>query len=157
MLPAPSEIFKAGPTYQFMNTLTLPGRYENLVQIAQFVRQAAESAGFDDFALYSIETAVEEACANIIEHAYGGEDKGDIQVDCQVDENGLTVRLHDHGKPFKPAAVQTPDVKAPLKKRQAHGLGLYMMRKWMDEVDFQFTPEQGNVLTMLKRKEIKAG
>jgi serine/threonine-protein kinase RsbW len=138
-----------------MKTLTLPGRYENLEKISEFVRQAAVEAGLDSFAIYSVETAVEEACSNIIEHAYEGEDRGSIQCSCSSDENGLTIRLCDQGKPFKPETVRDPNVRAPLKKRPSHGLGLFIMRKWMDDVQFENNPDIGNILTMVKRKEKK--
>ena len=59
-----------------MKSITVPGRYENLVKLSEFARQAAQEAGLDSFAIYSVETAVEEACTNIIEHAYGGEGRG---------------------------------------------------------------------------------
>jgi serine/threonine-protein kinase RsbW len=140
-----------------MKTITLLGRYENLVKISEFVRQAAQEADLDGFAIYSVETAVEEACANIIEHAYGGEGRGDIECSCEVTDSGLVVSLRDHGKPFRPETVRDPNVHASLKKRQSHGLGLFIMRKWMDEVNFEFSPEAGNVLTMVKYKEKKPG
>lgn len=139
-----------------MKTITLQGRYENLVKIADFVRQAAQEANLDGFQIYSVETAVEEACANIIEHAYGGEGNGDIECSCETNETGLVVCLRDNGKPFKPETVHDPNIRSSLKKRQSHGLGLYIMRKWMDEVNFDFSPEKGNVLRMVKHKEKKA-
>jgi serine/threonine-protein kinase RsbW len=136
-----------------MTTMVVPGRYDNLEKISEFVRQAAEEAGLDNFSVYQVETAVDEACTNIIEHAYGKEGIGDIECTCQVSPDRLTVVLRDWGKPFKPGKIHPPNVMAPLKKRQAHGLGLHFIRQWMDEVDFQFTGETGNVLTMVKRKE----
>ena len=139
-----------------MKTITIAGRYENLVKLADFVRQIAQDAGLDSFAVYSVETAVEEACTNIIEHAYGGEGKGSIECNCAVDEVGVTIRLRDQGKPFNPKKVLDPDTKAPLNKRNSHGLGLFIMRKWMDEVRFEFNPESGNTLTMVKYKERKS-
>jgi serine/threonine-protein kinase RsbW len=135
-----------------MTTLVLPGKFENLVKISDFVRQAATEAGLDSFAVYQVETAVDEACSNIIEHAYGMEGLGDIECTCQVKPDELTVILRDWGKPFNPAKIRPPNVNAPLKKRQAHGLGLHFIRQWMDEVHFDFTGETGNVLTMVKRK-----
>ena len=139
-----------------MKTITVPGRYENLVKLSEFVRQSAQEAGLESFAIYSVETAVDEACANIIEHAYGGEGQGEIECCCEVEETGLIVRLKDHGKPFNPETVHDPNTRAPLKKRNSHGLGLFIMRKWMDDVRFEFNPETGNVLTMVKHKEKKA-
>ncbi len=138
-----------------MKSITVPGRYENLVTLSEFARQAAQEAGLDSFAVYSVETAVEEACANIIEHAYGGEGQGTIDCQCDVDEKGLTVCLRDNGKPFNPESVHDPNIKAPLKKRSAHGLGLFIMRKWMDDVHFEFDAASGNVLTMVKRRSQK--
>jgi serine/threonine-protein kinase RsbW len=138
-----------------MKTIILPGRYENLVKISEFIRQAAQDAGLDSFAVYSVETAVEEACSNIIEHAYGGEGHGDIECRCSDEATELVIQLRDHGKPFKPESVRDPNIHAPLKKRPSHGLGIFIMRKWMDDVRFEFSPETGNLLTMTKHKEHK--
>jgi len=135
-----------------MATLVLPGKFENLEKFSDFVRQAAREAGLDSFAIYQVETAVDEACSNIIEHAYGREGLGDIECTCQVTPDQLTVTLRDWGKPFNPGKVRPPNVNAPLKKRQAHGLGLHFIRQWMDEVHFDFTGETGNVLILVKRR-----
>lgn len=135
-----------------MTTLTFPGRFESLPAIADFVRQAAHDAGLSSFQVYAVETALDEACANIIEHAYGGENKGEIECSCLIDEEGLTIVLRDHGRPFNPGTIQDPDRESPLQERPDHGLGLYFIRQWMDEVDFDFRPGR-NTLTMSKRKE----
>lgn len=134
-----------------MTKLSLPGKYENLVKISEFVRLAANEAGLDSVSIYQVETAVEEACANIIEHAYGKENVGDIDCNCEARPDELTVILHDWGKPFDPAKIRPPNLNAPLKKRRAHGLGLHFIRQWMDEVHFDFTEENGNTLTLVKR------
>ena len=97
--------------------------------------------------------AVDEACCNIIEHAYGGEGRGDVECSCRVNDEGLTVTLRDRGRPFDPSGVPEPDLQADLEDRDVGGLGLYFMRKLMDEVRFEFTPGAGNALTMVKRKE----
>jgi serine/threonine-protein kinase RsbW len=139
-----------------MKTITIEGRYENLVKLADFVRQVTQEAGFDNFAMYSVETAVEEACTNIIEHAYGGEGNGKIECSCAADEAGVTIQLRDKGKPFNPGKVHNPNTSAPLNRRNSHGLGLYIMRKWMDDVRFEFSAEKGNTLTMVKHKGLKS-
>ncbi len=139
-----------------MTTMVVPGRYENLEKVSEFVRQAAEAAGLDNFGVYQVQTAVDEACTNIIEHAYGKEGLGDIECTCEARPGELTVMLRDWGKPFNPQKIRPPNLNAPLKKRNSHGLGLYFIQQWMDEIYFQFTGETGNLLTMIKRKE-KAG
>lgn len=136
-----------------MQTQTFPGRYENLEKIAEFVRRNALAAGFSDAALYAIETAVDEACSNIIEHGYGGEGKGEIECCCKSDESGLTITLADQGKPFDPSGIDMPDLNVPLDQRKAHGLGLYFMHQMMDEISFKYTEGEGNILTMIKYHE----
>ncbi len=115
------------------------------------MRQVAQDAGFESFAVYSIEMAVDEACSNIIEHAYGGEDKGVIHCTCSVSDESLTITLQDQGKSFDPSKIPQPNLSKNLDDRQANGLGLYFIRKWMDEVFFQ-TSGEGNMLKMVKRR-----
>jgi serine/threonine-protein kinase RsbW len=134
-----------------MAKLVIPGRYENLAKIAEFVRQAAAEAGLGDSAVYQVETAVDEACTNIIEHAYGGDIQGEIDCTTSVTPDGLKIVLRDTGRPFKPSKIRTPNPRTPLSRRQAHGLGLYIITQWMDEVHFDAIPGDGNTITMVKR------
>jgi serine/threonine-protein kinase RsbW len=131
-------------------TVTYPGRFENLAKISEFVVQAAKAAGLNAEAVYAVDLAVDEACTNIIEHAYGGETKGNIRCTCTAMKNGLKIVLHDTGRPFNPARVPPPEVKARLKDLKSRGAGLFLMQKMMDEVSFEFTQGEGNILTMVK-------
>ena len=96
--------------------------------------------------------AVDEACSNIIEHAYGGEGKGEIDCTCQCEPDGLAVILKDTGKLFQPDQVPPPDVEIGLEERESHGLGLFFIREWMDRVQYEFSPGSGNKLTLFKSK-----
>ena len=132
-----------------MKTLTFPGSYSSLVKISEFVTQAAKQLDFSDFDLYKIETAVDEACSNIIEHAYGQEKLGDIEISVKINPEKLTITLTDFGKPFDPKYVKKPNLSSNLSDRDNHGLGIYMMKQWMDIVEFD--SENGrNVLTLIK-------
>jgi serine/threonine-protein kinase RsbW len=138
-----------------MQRLTVTGRFEYLAQIAEFVTQAAREAGLTDDDVFHVEMAVDEACSNVIEHAYA-EVVGEIELTCTSPEQGrLDVTIHDRGQSFDPAAVPEPKVGdgAGLDAMQASGLGLYFMRKLMDEVRFNFSPGYGNTLYMVKRKQ----
>ncbi len=134
-----------------MRTMSFPGRYESLAEIAAFVRQAGEDAGLSNFDIYAVETAVDEACSNIIEHGYEGENLGSISVTVKISSESLTVVLKDGGRSFNPENIPEPNLDAPLEDREAHGLGLFFMKQLMDEVRFDFDPG-GNTLTMIKRK-----
>jgi serine/threonine-protein kinase RsbW len=133
--------------------LIVPGRFERLAEIAAFVTQAAREAGLNDDEAFHVEMAVDEACSNVIEHAYAIQ-PGDIDLACSCSAAGeLEVVIRDTGQPFDPGEVPVPDVGAlvDLDSLNEGGLGLYFMRKLMDEVRFEYVPGQGNRLTMLKR------
>jgi serine/threonine-protein kinase RsbW len=134
-------------------TKTFPGHFDSLAKIGEFVTRAARSAGLAGKAVHAVEMAVDEACSNIIEHAYGGEGRGDIECTCQINAQGLKVTLKDHGSSFDPSDIPEPDFDTSLEERGVGGLGLFLIRKLMDEVRFESQPDFGNVLTMVKHKE----
>lgn len=135
-----------------MKTQHFSARFESLEMIGKFVREAAVLAELDSTAINAVETAVDEASSNIIEHAYNCCGEGEIEITCKMDEKGLTVIMVDHGKPFDPSCVPEPNVKASLLDRDTHGLGLFFMRKMMDEVRFDFSNPAHNTLILVKHK-----
>lgn len=138
-----------------MRTETFPGRYDSLVKVSEFVIEAAKKAGLANAETYAVELAVDEACCNIIDHAYGGEGRGELECSVVVKEGELTVILRDSGKPFDPESIPTPNLNVPLEKLKPRGVGLYLMRKLMDEIDYKFSKNNGNILTMIKRNKEK--
>jgi len=118
------------------------------------VTEWAQKAGFDERALYEIQLAVDEACANVVDHAYQGADPGDIEVSCCLDDQILTVQVRDWGTGFDLTSVADPDLDAPLEERILGGLGLFLVRQVMDDVQFRSDPELGNELMMSKRLNI---
>jgi len=135
-----------------MYKATFPGRFKSLAEISEFVSRAINEIGFDETTAYTILVAVDEACTNIIEHAYGGEGRGDIQCSCDVSEDSVTIILRDRGKPFDPSTVPEPNFSVPLQELDLCGAGLVLIQKIMDKTSFVSTPDGENVLTMIKRK-----
>ena len=121
--------------------------------IRDFVNLAAKDAGFNEKEIYAVELAVDEACANIIEHAYDGEGKGQIECTCNNINGGLEIIIKDDGKPFDPDSVPSPDFSVDLEDLQPRGAGLFIIRNLMDDVSFTFSKNKGNILRMVKRKK----
>lgn len=138
-------------------TLTVPGRFESLAEISNFVIQAARDAGFQEDDVFHVQMAVDEACSNVIEHAYGGDIRGNIDLSCQLADNGdLQIDIRDSGRPFDPDEIPEPQIgsgQVDLDAMKVGGLGLFFMRKLMDEVSFRFDEQSGNHLTMVKRSQ----
>ena len=133
-----------------MRTAIFPASLEYLDAIRTFAAQAARDAGLNDSDIYSVELSVDEASTNIIEHAYEGIQGGDIEITCDSDAKALTVIIRDHGKPFDPSNLVSPDLEANLDSRPVGGLGVFLIKRQMDEVRFEPLGEAGNVLTMVK-------
>jgi serine/threonine-protein kinase RsbW len=127
--------------------------FDCLSEVGSIVQKAGLSAGLDERSIYQVETAVDEACSNIIEHAYGGEDLGDIQIECIANPGKLTIIIKDQGKPFNPDLINNPKIESSLEEHPDHGLGLFFMRRWMDSIHFDFSKNNGNTLTMVKLME----
>jgi len=135
-----------------MPKMTFPARFEFLDEIRDFVAQVAKDGGFSDKEIYSLQLAADEAASNIIEHAYEGITDATLLVTCDMRKNEILISMRDTGKPFDPSSVRQPDLKADLSDRQIGGLGVYLMRKLMDDVSYESNPKTGNLLTMTKRK-----
>jgi serine phosphatase RsbU (regulator of sigma subunit)/putative methionine-R-sulfoxide reductase with GAF domain/anti-sigma regulatory factor (Ser/Thr protein kinase) len=136
-----------------MRTAIFSAKFDQLDAIRDFAAQAARDAGLDDSAIYAVELSMDEACTNVIEHAYEGMDGGEIECTCDTDDKNLTIIIHDHGKSFDPSTIALPDLDADLDSRPVGGLGVFLMKKLMDEVRFEPLGEAGNVLTMVKRRK----
>lgn len=134
-----------------MSKITFDADFDNLDEIREFVGDAANKVGFSDKEIYSIQLAADEASSNIIEHAYAGVKEGKLEIECSTFRGGLKIVMRDQGKSFNPSSVPEPNVNASLSERKIGGLGLYLMRKLMDEVTYESSSETGNTLTMIKR------
>jgi anti-sigma regulatory factor (Ser/Thr protein kinase) len=97
--------------------------------------------------LWAVQLATEEACSNVLVHAYAGK-PGRLEVEVVEEPEGIQVVVRDWGTAFDPESVPEPDLTLPLEERKVGGLGVYMMRKLMDEITYHFDAEQGNRLVM---------
>lgn len=101
-------------------------------------------------AVQAIDLALEEHLANVFN--YGFEPGGQPQVVVLIEQNpnGLTVEISDNGKPFNPLEQPEPDVSLPLEERPIGGLGIHLIRKFVDQLAYRRDAGR-NILTMHKR------
>jgi serine/threonine-protein kinase RsbW len=130
--------------------LVTEGRPESLATILDFVAQACILSGIEQEALLDLQLAVEEACSNVIKHAYQ-EQGGKLRLCLETHGPDAVITVQDRGQPFDPEQVPDPDLTIPLDERPSGGLGLYLMQQLMDEVAFTFSEEHGNTLVMVKQ------
>ncbi|MDZ7263080.1 MAG: ATP-binding protein [candidate division KSB1 bacterium] len=123
-------------TYQ----LKIPSQTDNLELIRLFVSAVAAKVGFGPDDISKIELAVDEACANVIKHAYSKNLKQLIELAIEIDYKKISIIITDHGKGFDIKKLPHGDVKEYLAEMRVGGLGIYLMRALMDEVEFDSQP-----------------
>jgi serine/threonine-protein kinase RsbW len=126
--------------------LTLPARFENIPTIALFVAEAARAAGMNEAEVFHCQMAADEACTNIVEHAYGDDEVGVVEVTVTVRPGRLTVRVVDYGEAFDPSDVPAPSFSGDVENLQPGGIGLHLMRSLMDDVRFSFGPDRNQLI-----------
>ena len=135
-----------------MESVRFAAKFEFLDEIREFVGSIAREGGFGDKDVYNIQLATDEAASNMIEHSYENIPDGVIDLSCGMEGEQIRIVLIDYGEPFDPSVIPMPDLKADLSDRKIGGLGIFLLRKLMDEVHYEARADKSNVLTMIKRK-----
>jgi anti-sigma regulatory factor (Ser/Thr protein kinase) len=89
--------------------------------------------------------SLDEVLTNILTHSIG--DKGDREIAVRIDIGGgfLSATVSDDGKPFDPLSLPEPDIHAPVEERKVGGLGIHLLRKLMDTVEYRRTNEHNEL------------
>ncbi|MCX5993689.1 MAG: ATP-binding protein [Chloroflexi bacterium] len=132
------------------NTLTIESALlGDIPGIVEFVVEWLQRNGLDRY-VFAYETAVDEASTNVVKYAYGGKG-GFFQISCALRGADIIVAIRDRGNRFDPNSVPLPEVVSQLEDRKVGGLGIYMMKKMMDRVDYSYSDREGNRLELVKK------
>ena len=130
--------------------LTIPAEVEKLPKVLAFLEQHLEAAGCSMKAQMQLAIAAEEIFVNIAHYAYAPETgMATVRLEVSGEPKTAAVTFIDQGVPFDPLAKPDPDVTLAAEDRQIGGLGIYMTKKAMDDVRYEYRDGQ-NVLTLVK-------
>src|ERR1051325_646640 len=135
--------------------LHVPSSTENLSMIREFVVGIGQRAGFSDSEVAKLVLAVDEACANVIEHAYGSDTTREVTVKATMDGEAVEIKIVDTGRCFEPGQVEQDNLEQLISKRKSGGLGMRLIQSCVDELQYQIIPGQKNELRMVKRLKKK--
>jgi anti-sigma regulatory factor (Ser/Thr protein kinase) len=136
--------------------MTVPSDTTYLCKVRQAVIDIVGTGMFSPVKANLIALAVDEAVANIMEHAYSQERGGDpnvrkdIQIIMKSDGRKFEVLIRDRGATFDPRVVADVDVREHVKQGRKGGLGIFLMRRIMDEINYTFKQGVHNELQMIK-------
>lgn len=129
--------------------LTLPNDVQEVPRLAAFVEDICEVAGFDMGTTMKMNLAIEEAVVNVMNYAYPSGVKGEVRIEAGVREGYLEFVISDDGTPFNPTEVEDADTTLSAEERQIGGLGIFLVKHFMDIVEYKYVDGQ-NVLTLRK-------
>lgn len=130
--------------------LSVAARHQSISDIHAFVEAVCREYAIPESICHQLRLAVEEACANIIEHGYAGLEPGSIQVKMRVGAQRVVVTVTDRGRSFDPTVCPPPDLESDCEHRPIGGLGIYFIKRLMDEVRYRSDTRGGNRLTLVK-------
>ncbi len=124
---------------------------ENLELVREFVSKIAQKVGLNETDINKIELAVDEACANVVQHAYDPTlNIRPLHVAIEVDYQKLTVIVTDQGKGFDFSKIRPIEMNQYLAEMKIGGLGIHLIKSLMDEVEFEIHPGKKNQVRMVK-------
>lgn len=130
--------------------LNVKSRTENLSIIRDFISNSAAESGITPDVIENMILAVDEACTNIIKHAYKSYPDGELIIKTKSTANRFIISITDYGKSFEPDAIPEPDLQKYYRQKRVGGLGMYLMKTLMDDVKYVSIPGKRNEVLLSK-------
>lgn len=132
-------------------SIRLPARIANLEKLVDFTLGILRQGGIGERALSDLHLAIDEACTNCCSYAYPGGEPGEVELTCRIGPEEINITIRDWGRPFNPLETRPPDLNLDLEDRPIGGLGIFLMKKFSDRLEYR-REEGANVLTIVKRR-----
>lgn len=132
-----------------MKELEIEATVDNLGKVIDFVNEQLEQVGCSMKAQMQIDIAVEEIYVNIAHYAYHPTGPATIRVELEQEPLSVILTFIDHGVPYDPLAKEDPDLTLSAEERPIGGLGIFMVKKSMDHVAYEYKDGK-NILTLKK-------
>ena len=134
-----------------MRELTVPATIDNVEKVTEFVNGQLEEAGCPMKTQMQLDVAIDELFSNIAHYAYDpGTGMATVQVDMEKDPRAAVVTFLDQGRPYDPLAKKDPDVSLAAHDRPTGGLGIFLVKRIMDDVSYEYR-EGHNILRIRKK------
>jgi len=130
--------------------ITLSNDIQEVPLLNAFVDEICEFCDFDMMTTMQMNLALEEAVVNVMSYAYPEGTTGYVDIKAHTDDHLLEFVITDNGKPFDPTAnVEEVDTTLPADKRRIGGLGIFLVKKMMDNIQYDYK-DGHNILTLRK-------
>ena len=133
-----------------MKSITVEAKIENVDKVTEFVNEVMEEKEWPLKVQMQLDVAIDEIFGNIAYYAYGkGSGNATIQIEMEDNPPKITLTFIDQGIPYNPLESKDPDITLDIEDREIGGLGIFLVKKTMDELSYEYVDGQ-NILTMKK-------
>ena len=133
-----------------MKELTVAATLENIAKVTDFVNEELEALACPMKAQMQINIAIDELFGNIAHYAYAPEvGEATVKIEATKEPSVVVITFVDSGVPYNPLEKDDPDITLSAEERQIGGLGIYMVKKSMDHMSYEYKDGQ-NILTITK-------
>ena len=143
------QYIKQQSDVRMRKSLVLPCDLQEVPRLNDFVEEVCQGVGFDELLTMSIKVAVEEAVVNVMKYAYPSGQQRDVTIEAASNDVRLKFSIIDSGQPFDPTVQSEVDTTLSAKERKIGGLGIHIIRKNMDSINYERI-DNCNVLTLRK-------
>ena len=134
-----------------MKEMTVHATVENIPAVTEFVERQLEELNCSESAQMQINIAIDELFSNIAKYAYDTEEGyATVRVEVQEDPVAVVITFIDEGVPYDPLDQEDPDITLSAEEREIGGLGIYMVKKCMDEISYEYN--DGRNILRIKKK-----
>jgi anti-sigma regulatory factor (Ser/Thr protein kinase) len=126
-----------------MHQIEVPADWDNIATLMAFTDSVETCLPLTEEQRYLMRLVVEEIATNIVKYGYDEANRDSIQLSCDCDGTTLAVRIRDRGRPFDPRETPDPTLDGDVESREVGGLGLFFVREFADEIDYNHDPVSG--------------
>ena len=139
-----------------MKSITVEAKIENVDKVTEFVNEMLEEKDCPLKVQMQLDVAIDEIFGNIAYYAYGkGSGNATIQIEMEDNPPKITLTFIDQGIPYNPLENKDPDITLDIEDREIGGLGIFLVKKTMDELSYEYADGQKYILTMKKKNWYK--
>ena len=139
-------------TDRMQKSIVLRNDIGEVPKLAAFVSEVCKALELDEMTTMQMQVAIEEAVVNVMNYAYPPGVRGDVTVEAASNDLRLKFTVIDSGQPFDPTVQKPVDITLPAKERRIGGLGIHIMRKIMDSINYE---RIGNLNVLTLRKKLR--
>ena len=126
--------------------MTVDAKVDNWGKVLAFIDEQLKAQGCPMRAMLELDVAAEEIFVNVAHYAYeSGNGSVDVEMNFEEHPKAVTIKFSDRGRPYNPLERADPDITLPAEKRQIGGLGIYMVKKSMDNVSYEYADGQNHL------------